>query len=148
MTAINCYSCTIPVFDIHAKTFTIASATYSQISYAAYNNNFKSLAPFMKITLRKPYSSTTETVSLTSLIVSQSYAGANGRFMDIQYEAYAGTTEPSTAQITVSSCQFLDTKVDLDGGVFRIAVDTILMSVSSTTFTSNYATGKGGAFYI
>jgi hypothetical protein len=66
----------------------------------------------------------------------------------ISYEAYVGTTEPTTSQITVTSCQFLDNKVDLSGGVFRISVDTILMTIISSTFTTNYATGNGGVFYI
>lgn len=42
LTNINCYTCTLAVFEIHAKTFTIASTTHQQLSYLAYNNNYKS----------------------------------------------------------------------------------------------------------
>lgn len=68
--------------------------------------------------------------------------------MDIVYESYAGTTEPSSPQITISNSQFSDVKTDGNGALMRINVDTILMSITSSTFTSHSAGVKGGVFYI
>ena len=46
--------------------------------------------------LRKPYGGETETITINSLNVQKAYGGALGRYMDITYESYAGTTEPTS----------------------------------------------------
>lgn len=49
LTNINCYSCTLPVFQIKTKALTLGSATsitYSGINDDAYSNNLKAVAPF------------------------------------------------------------------------------------------------------
>lgn len=68
--------------------------------------------------------------------------------MDIEYQAYAGTTEPTSDQITVSSCTFTDNKGNGQGGLMSVNVDTLMMSITSTSFTTHSAGTYGGVFYI
>ena len=68
--------------------------------------------------------------------------------MDIEYEVYGGTSDPTSEQITVSSVTFTDNKSNGQGGLMRINVENIMMSVTSSTFTTHSAGTYGGVFYI
>lgn len=70
--------------------------------------------------------------------------------MNINYVAYGTgteTAEPSVTQITVTSSNFTDNKADGVGGLMRLNIDRIKMSITDTIFNTHSAT-RGGVFYI
>jgi hypothetical protein len=80
----------------------------------------KNTAPFFRYNIRKP-NTLTDTLTITSLTLTNQFGGNGGRFMDILYDPITGETPPGgTPQIQITSSTFTTNIVDGDGGIFYL----------------------------
>eukprot|EP00347_Sterkiella_histriomuscorum_P016469 403353061 len=145
-TNVNCLQCTRSPYQIRSGLILFYNLTMTNINYNAYILNLKSVTPFFKFNLRKPYydlssNLLTETLTFDKVNINKVYSGIDGRFMDINYENFGSYVDPPTTdQITLKDSQFTDIKSDGNGGFAQINVDTIKMQITGTNFT-NIASG-------
>ena len=69
--------------------------------------------------------------------------------MDINHVTAATeiTSLPLSAQITIQNANFTDNLADDIGGLMKLDIDRIMMTITNTVFYKHSGT-KGGVFYV